>query len=361
MAAATLPGNKAPKTPQPAKKAGRPKKTSFICCSCGAEYPVQDKNFLTSSSSLFAANNGYVPICKTCSEKYFATELLPALDYDEKRAVEMMCGLFDWYFSEDALAMSKKTQESQGCGVLSSIYAGRRRLRNVACHGTTYLDTIRQRREAAMRITDMKEASGDSLDPDANHAEVDPDTIHMFGLGYSPEEYAFLKEQYDDWTTRYECNTKAMEECMKALCVAQLNTRRAQQRGDTKGTTDAMKSFQDLLSTAKLSPRQSKEDKIGETETFGTLLKKWEDEKPIPEPSAEFADVDNMRNLVSTWFFGHLAKMFNIKNDLADLYEQEAAKYTVMPPVYDEEEQDAYSDIDAMFGSAKRAAERPGE
>lgn len=356
MAGKNLPGNKIPKTPpHTTGKPGRPKKTSYVCCSCGAEYTKQDGNFLVSSSELFAANNYYVPICKGCLEKYYQTTLLPALDYDDQRAIEVMCSLCDWYFHIDAFNMSKKAIDSQGCGVLCSIYSGRRRLKQVALKGNTYIDTILQRREAAMKITDLSEAAGDNPDPDANHKKVDPEIIHMFGLGYTPEEFEYLGEQYQDWTSRYECNTKALEECIKALCVAQLNIRRAQQNNDAKGASDAMKSFKDLLNAANLSPKQNQEDQLAQTETFGTLIRRWEDDRPIPEPDPEFKDVDGIGRLVRGIFTGHLARMFNIKNEWEDEYQDAIAPYTVTKPVYTQEDDDSDDDIEAVFGNAKHA------
>lgn len=354
--------NDLPAFPEP-KKRGRPKKVvSYACCSCGTKFNKQDGNFLMSSSSLFEANGGYVPFCKTCAEKYYLEKLLPALDYDEARAIEVMCSICDWYYSEDALAMSKKARESQPNGVLSSIYGARRRLRQVQCHGTTYLDTILQRREAASKITSLSEASGQDVDPDANHVEIPEEVFKMFGPGYKPDEYEYLTEQYEDWTSRYEVSSKALEQCIQSLCVSQLNIRRAQQEGDAKGAADAMKSFQDMLTTAKLSPKQSKEDALAQTETFGTLIKQWEDERPIPEPSPEFADVDGIRKLVTVFFFGHLCKMFNIKNDYSKMYEDEIGKYTVARPQQEDDGDDEDTRTEAIFREARAGnAESPGE
>lgn len=343
-----LPGNKAPK-PKPTKT----KKTIYTCCSCGAEYTKQDGNFAPSSSSLFAHNNGYVPFCRACTDDYYANTLLPALDYDEDRAVEVICSLNDWYFSEDALAMSKKARESQGGGVLASIYSGRRLLRQVQVRGKTYIDTILQRREAASKIMSADEAAGTDVDPDANHVEIDQATFKMFGPGYSPDEYEYLQEQYEDWTSRYEVNTKAMETCIQSLCVSQLNIRRAQQNNNQKAAADSMKSFQDMLTTAKLSPKQTKEDQLAQTETFGTLIKRWEDERPIPEPEDEFKDVDGIKKLVTVFFFGHLCKMFNIRNDYADMYDEEVAKYTVSRPQRDEDVEDEDLYAENLFKQAK--------
>ena len=45
----------------------------------------------------------------------------------------------------------------------------------------------------------------------------------FFGSGFTNEEYVYLQEQYDDWVTRHECQTKAQEEIFKQICFTQLN------------------------------------------------------------------------------------------------------------------------------------------
>lgn len=343
----------------PTPKRGRPKKVVHKCVSCGTEYVRLNTNFMQSSSELFAGNEGYIPICKGCLERYYTKKVLPALDNDERRAVEVMCAICDWYYNDDAINTAIRSRDNRNKKdiVLCSLYGSIRGLRQVQKYGSTYVDTVMQRRIASSHITEMEEADGDLFDPDANHVTIDPAIIHVFGLGYRPDEYQFLAEQYDDWINRYECNTKALEECIKALCVAQLNIRRSQQAGDSKATADAMKAFQSLLDTSNLSPKKSKEDQIAQVETFGTLIRKWEEERPIPEPSPEFADVDGITKLVRTWFFGHLCKMFNIKNDYTAEYEAEVAKYSVTPPDYTDIDTGDSQEIDSIFGNAKRAAD----
>lgn len=358
-----FPKPKVPEEPKVPRKRGRPKKTTeYRCFCCGTKYPKQEQNFLTTSSFLFEANGGYTPICKSCAEKYYLEKLLPALEFDEKRAIEVMCSIFDWYYSEYAFDLAKRGQNAKPNGVLCSIYAGQRGLKHVRSRGQTYLDTIMQRREAAAKISSLEEASGQSVDPDANHVEIPAYIFKMFGPGYTPEEYEYLQEQYEDWLAKYEVNTKALEQCIQALCVSSLNIRRAQQSNDTKATQSAMKSFQEMLTTAKLSPRQHKEETIDDTETFGTLIKRWEDEKPIPAPEGEFADVDGIKKLVTVFFFGHLCKMFNIQNDYADLYEEEIAKTTVTRPQQMQDSADEDSDYtDSLFRSARAVPEDANE
>ena len=48
--------------------------------------------------------------------------------------------------------------------------------------------------------------------------------------------------------------------------------------------------------------------------TFGQLIDKWEQEKPIPEPDEEFKDVDKIGLYIDVFFKGHLSKMMGLKN-----------------------------------------------
>ena len=101
---------------------------------------------------------------------------------------------------------------------------------------------------------------------------------------------------------------------------------------------------------------RGKTDQLADTNTFGTLIKKWEDEHPIPEPAPEWKDVDGIRKYINTWFLGHLCKMFRIENDVTAEYDEELAKYTVEVPSFQlEEEEDVSDEFSDIIGSAKPA------
>ena len=108
-----------------------------------------------------------------------------------------------------------------------------------------------------------------------------------------------------------------------------------------------MKTFQDLLGSANLKPAQNNDNTLSDTNTFGTLIKKWEDEKPIPEPDAEWRDVDGIIRYISIYFLGHLCKMMHIKNSYSKMYEEEMAKYKVEKPEYEDDDEALF---DSVFG-----------
>lgn len=300
----------------------------YRCSCCGKEYKGQKGNFPVSNSVLYAGNNGYVTICRHCIERYYQ-QLIEFYSGNEEHAIEHCCRLFDWYYSTDAAAMTKNA--SKGYSRIS-MYPSKMNMLQIREKGTSFLDTLRERYgNRIMKEEDIHEAEG-------NDSAASREMILFFGFGYSDEEYAFLGKQYTDWITRYECKTKAQEELFKNICISQLTIQRAQQGGNTREVADAMKTFQDLLGTANLKPNQTNDNALADQNTFGTLIKKWENDEPISEPEEEWQDVDGIHRYIDTWFLGHLSNLVHVKNDYESEYLQERDKYTVTPPSYEEDE-----------------------
>lgn len=312
----------------------------YRCTCCGKFYSSQIKNFSASSSPLYAGNNGYITVCRSCLEKYYK-RLVEAFDGNEEKAIDRCCQVFDWYYSDEAAAMTKKLSADK---TRIGLYPSKINMIQIREKGTTYLDTIAQRNSAIIHsVNDLQYVP---VNEDADETVDLAECLAFFGSGYTSEEYTYLNEQYSDWTTRYECNSKAQEELFKNLSIQQLVVQRVQRNGTAKEVADAIKTLQDLLGTANIKPSQSNDNALAEQNTFGTLIKKWETEKPIPQASPEWEDVDGIKKYILVWFVGHLCKMFKIKNKYSDMYEREIAKYTVSPPNYEEED----GNFDAVFG-----------
>lgn len=319
----------------------------YICTCCGKSYKHQKNNFSVTSSPLFAGNNGYIPICRNCVDNYY-NQLVDYFSGNEEHAIERCCQIFDWYYSDEVSAMTQKSMSAGKTRI--GLYPSKM---NVSRNrkASTYLDTILERNDDVIEnITDLDDIQ-DSVVPDGNENVVSQNDIEMFGCGYKPDEYRYLREQYDEWTTRYEAKTKAQEELFKAICITQLTLRRAQQQNNPKGIADATKSFQDLLGSANLKPSQNNDNALVEQNTFGTLIKKWEDERPIPEAEEEFKDVDGIKRYIDAYFFGHLAKVMKIDNDYSKIYDEEMAKYTVQKPQYEGDDITG-TELDSRFDEA---------
>lgn len=324
-------------------KAAKPQKISmdteetfFRCSCCGKKYDKQVGNFSSTLSILYKGNNGYTDICRTCIDKYY-TQLVDYFNGNETKAIERICQIFDWYYCDEAVAATEKI--SSGTTRIR-LYPGRAMMAQIKRKGETYLDTIAQQTngntiEKVEDITDeeLEKAEVKSLTKD-EIAEL----ASFFGFGYKPEEYEFLRNQYEDWASRCEIKSKVQEEIFKNICVTQLMAQDAKRRGNIKDYNDAMKTFQDLLTSANVKPSQKNGNALVDANTLGTLIQKWENEKPIPEPDEQFKDVDNIKKYIDTFFLGHLAKMMNIENDCSKQYDEEMKKYTVTRQEYEDDE-----------------------
>lgn len=189
---------------------------------------------------------------------------------------------------------------------------------------------------------------------EARESKVNKKTVKFFGTGFSEDDYSFLQEQYNDWTTRHECKTKAQEEVFKQICFTQLELLKATRtKQDTK---DLTATFQKLLETAKLQPKQNHSDTLSDTQTFGTLIDKWENTRPLPDIDEELKDVDKIGLYIDVFFRGHLSKMMGIKNAFSNLYTKYIKKYTVNKPEYDTDDNSEVI-FDAIFGGHSNSDE----
>lgn len=315
-------------------------KEKFRCFNCDKEYV--ETNYYKSYSN-FYSSIGKIPYCKHCIEKlyqyYYDKYMNGGCLNAEQEAVKRICMAFDIYYNakafNDAINSAKKRQTN-----ISPMASYMKMIQLSQFKGKSYDTTIEEMAKEEREFV----ISGYSGVSDENNVEVDEDTIRFFGKGFDPEDYAFLKEQYQDWITRHECKTKAQEEVFKRICFKQLEILKATRLGeDTKNLDDT---FQRLLDTAKLQPKQNSGDAMSDAQTFGTLIDKWENTRPIPEVEEELKDVDKIGLLIHTFYTGHMAKVLNLPSSLTALYDKFMKKYTV-----EKQEYSSDSDNEALFNS----------
>ena len=319
----------------------RTNKSKCTCFFCGKEYV--DTNYY-STNSKFYSNIGKIPYCKQCIEKlyqyYFEKYTNEGCLTPERKAIRRLCMIFDIYYTDGVYnsAMRKINEDDSNMSPMGQ-YMKLIQLFQYNRNKETYENTITQEEQASL-VMDIQDNSSEN-------SEIDEETANFFGVGFKPEDYRFLKREYDDWVARHECKTKAQEEVFKRLCFKQLEILKATQRGEDTKDLDA--TFQKLLETAKLQPKQNSGDTTADNQTFGTLIDKWENTRPLPEIDEELKDVDKIALYINIFFKGHLAKMMGLKNGLSNLYAKFMKKYTVEKPEYDNDDNsDAL--FDAIFG-----------
>ena len=306
----------------------------FRCCMCGNEWTTQKGNFPSGGNSiLWKGNGGYLPFCKSCCESLMEN-MTAFYNGNEEHALRHLCRTFDWFYDERASAMTLN-QVKAGKSRLA-LYPSKACTKQVAQRGETALDNIRNDFEAAKVIKVPEVVVQDSTSTDDNEDDgfvVTRDMIRVWGAGFTKEQYRYLEEEYHDWITKNVCNTKSQEEIYRNIVLAQLDIRTARERGGK--VADAQKALQDLMNSANILPKQTADNILADTQTFATLLKKYEETAPIPEPDERWKDVDGIRRYMNTWFRGGLAKALKVKGtDNTRLYDEAVAemeRYTVHP------------------------------
>lgn len=315
-------------------------KAKYTCFYCEKEYV--ETNFYKSYNKFFS-NIGKIPYCKQCIEKfyqyYYDKYTNEGCLTPERNAVKRVCMALGIYFKDDIFDSAIENAKVRKINI-SPLGAYINRIQLSQYKDKSYDNTISDE-EKEKFITNSIAVVSDNM-------KVDESTRKFFGTGFTDEDYEYLKTEYDDWTARHECNTKAQEEVFKRICFKQLEILKATRRGEDTKNLDA--TFQNLLETAKLQPKQNSGDATSDSQTFGTLIDKWENERPLPEIDEELRDVDKIGLYTDVFFRGHLSKMMGLKNGLSNLYNKFIKKYTVEKPEYSDDENSEVL-FDAIFGN----------
>lgn len=152
----------------------------------------------------------------------------------------------------------------------------------------------------------------------------------FWALGYTEAEYIWLNAEYADYLNRYDVDSKTLENLIREICLVQLDIRNA--RSAKRDVKNELKAYNDLLTAANLKPSQETGAMAVDQETFGTFIKKLENERPVSTPDPTWQDVDNIGKYIRTFFLGNMAKLFGKENKFQTEFEEEMDKYTVKPP-----------------------------
>ena len=312
------------------------------CCRCGVAYGRKKGCFPVSHSPMYRGS-GFLPICNDCVDNMYEQYRVDL--GDDREAMRRMCMKLDLYWSDSIYQMVLRT-----AGVNSRIrsYIGKTNL--IRYIDKTFDDTLREDAEFTISVPDEDAQDTDTADNEDNEIEVDPSLIEFWGKGYKPEFYYELERKYQEWTENLDELEPGERSIYKQICLLEAIINRDSAAG--RPIDKNVNTLNSLLGSANLKPTQKKSDDADSTSDstpFGVWIRRWENDRPIPDPDPELEDVDGIIRYISIWFLGHLCKMLGIKNTYCKLYEDEIAKMRVERPEYEDEDDEAlFNDI---FGS----------
>lgn len=288
------------------------------------------------------ATNRY-PICKRCIQKMVEQRKKDTDEPNEtkesvQRVLQMMDRPYDDEFYENCIkGAAENLKEKNRTSPFSTYFTALQSLPQ--WKGKTWKDS---KFGASGLPEDQVEINENS--------RIIKNAKKRFGSDYAPSDLLFLEQEYQDWITRYECNTKAQEAIFERLAFKKWEINKATKSGQS--TKDLDKTYQDLLATANIQPRQTTSDLTSGAQTFGTLIQKYEETRPLPEIDPELQDVDKIGLYIDAFYRGHAAKSLGLKNTFTQIYDKVMRKYTVTKPTYNEET-DNEAIFNRVFGSVE--------
>lgn len=320
-------------------------RTEFYCCRCGKKYKRQKGNFTPVQSSIYSGNNGYLTTCNHCITELYKHYFIALGSAD--RAIRRICNKFDVYWNPAACKVALRGSKMPDKYALTYIA----HTNTLPFMGRTYDDTLdeEESRVPTMIVTEIDE---DGNEKAVTAEQVVPEDVRNFWRGFPEQDCLALQSIYDGWTAVEDPNTSFTREqlrIIKQISILEWRISKGAQNGAK--ISDDVSQYNSLINSANLSPSKKKADERAADDvlTFGTGIKRWEDDKPIPDPDPDFADVDKIARYMSIWFLGHLCHTLNIKNSYSKLYEDEMAKRRVERPEYSGEDDESF--FDSVFAS----------
>lgn len=157
--------------------------------------------------------------------------------------------------------------------------------------------------------------------------DIDDYVIEYWGHGFEESDYEYLENEKMKLMSSFECPDYGMEMLMKDICFINLEIdliRKDRKENNQKAIMNLIETRSKLMNDAKMKPIQSTGAEGNEQVTFGTLIRKWESTRPVPEPID-----DEMKEYIDTYMVGHLAKMEGLNNETTKKYEKVLSQYTV--------------------------------
>lgn len=345
--------------------------STVVCAKCGTGFGRRAGNFYKSYAQNYKGIN-HLTICKKCTDELFENYLTSCAD--AKLAMRQVCRKLDIYWNEEAYEYVLQRNVTKN---LVSAYM--QRMSTAANVGKSYDDTLvaegtvwafgstadRQKEiddavaEAVAKVkaeyeeskqAEIADAVADameSMQSDDEDIEIPESVVTFWGPAYTPEMYLELEERRKYWMKKLKYDDDeeldaGIEALIRQICGLEIDINRERACGKTPDKL--VSTLSSLISSAQLRPDQKKEDisKADATTPFGVWIRRWEDERPIPEVDPSLKDVDGILKYISAWFIGHLSKMLGIKRAEMKVYEDEVSRLRVERPEYNEDDDEEF-------------------
>lgn len=231
-----------------------PSKHKYKCSCCGKGYNSLKNNFQKTNSPLYQANDGYLPWCKECTDKYMI-QLTAFYSGNEEHAIEHFCQQVDWVYDIEPLKCAREISSDRS---RISHYAAKKNL-NVGGR-KTYFDSLKYNYEQRQDevITSREQAKSEE-------STISASAVDRWGVGFTEMDYKNLDEHYR-MLKKVNPNIDSNQEIfVKDLCNIHMLKIHALQNGDSKEYATLVEQYAKTFKQAGLRTVEEKDSSNDET------------------------------------------------------------------------------------------------
>ena len=280
-----------------------PQTKTYICTCCGKSYTKQNNNFMLTNSPLYANNSGFLPFCKTCSEKYYQ-QLLSLYDGDPVRAIKECCHTFGWYWNMTIYNSSLKVQTNN-----TPLVAYYQKLggNDGAPAGYNFINTIQE---------DEIKVVNDEIDNIPTPRQATASQIKRWGVAFETDEYEALDNYYADLTSDFESSDPVQDKLIQDLCVQRIFQDRAIKRGDYDTYEKASKLYHSTLKAGNLEVRDKGDTLNDPNAAWGQYISIVENYTPAEyyKDKSLFKDFDSIKEYFERFIVRPFKNFFTGQN-----------------------------------------------
>lgn len=293
--------------------------TKIICSKCGKE--KSEREFLFSSSELYK-NNNKIPICKECLNIRFKT-IYNAYNGDLKLALQHFCLNFDIYFDEEVFNdMSNIKLHNFVIEYLKKINRNKVNKNRSSLDNLIYIYSTEKCVDERTEFIDNTTLK--------NTFEITNNMLKRWGKNkFTNEELEILEYKYEELISEYPSEKYQEREIIKDICQIEIQMDRAYKNGDHNAYAKFQNIKSEKMAELNVIPSKQKQYDEDKSMTLGQMIKRFEEEEPIPDITDEFNDVDRIQFNINRYFTKPMRKALGI----------DKSKYTV------EDELDTYENF----------------
>jgi hypothetical protein len=270
--------------------------TSVYCRKCCKIKPIMD---FYKSVDRFLDMNGYMSICRQCISDMYV--MFYNSQHSMDRAIYKTCKALNILYSTAAVSATANHVATQKKLDDDPSIFGIYKSKLISSHKGVDIGRISEA-PLSIDLTFMEmpipEHSEDEKDFDGAEG-----VVAFWGDGYTADEYRFLEKELSEWKKSYSCQNKAEEFFLKQICLKSLDLETANKE-DGKGAETILKSIQELLKNAALTPAQQNAASSGKgTETWGIFIKNIEETTPAEyyKDKTLFKDIDGIEDYIKKY------------------------------------------------------------